>query len=259
MLSFRRGLERLRVGIYTQPATLTVVGLSLFFFSVQQIAGSIPLAHGYTFGEVFTLLFGLNGALLLKGCFWQPLTYMFLHGGWGHLILNLLVLYFFGKALERLLGSRRFLSIYFLGGIIAGFGWLGVTALMPLFPDIQGLTAWIPPEVRQLVESTFGLKIAAPMPSFDQAFCLGASGGVFSLLGAFSAVVPDAAVYGFFLLIPFKLKARTLAIILVISTLADALLIQSQVAYSAHLMGGVVGYVMGRLMRPRPALGEVKG
>ena len=49
---------------------------------------------------------------------WTPVTYMFLHGGFGHLLFNMLGLYFFGPRLEYRLGGRHFLGLYFASGIM---------------------------------------------------------------------------------------------------------------------------------------------
>src|ERR1039458_8825902 len=48
---------------------------------------------------------------------WTVVTYMFLHGGFWHIALNMLGLYFFGPRVEQRLGSDRFLWLYFLSGI----------------------------------------------------------------------------------------------------------------------------------------------
>lgn len=48
---------------------------------------------------------------------WTFITYMFLHGGLGHLFFNMLSLFFFGPRLEARLGSRHFLALYFASGI----------------------------------------------------------------------------------------------------------------------------------------------
>ncbi len=50
---------------------------------------------------------------------WTPFTYMFLHGHFWHLLFNMLVLFFFGPRLEATLGSRAFLSLYFISGLTA--------------------------------------------------------------------------------------------------------------------------------------------
>jgi membrane associated rhomboid family serine protease len=49
---------------------------------------------------------------------WTPITYMFLHGGFIHLLFNMLALYFFGPRLEVRLGGGRFLGLYFASGIM---------------------------------------------------------------------------------------------------------------------------------------------
>jgi rhomboid family protein len=48
---------------------------------------------------------------------WTAVTYMFLHAGIGHILFNMLGLFFFGGRLETKLGARRFLLLYFLSGI----------------------------------------------------------------------------------------------------------------------------------------------
>ncbi len=51
---------------------------------------------------------------------WTLVTYMFLHGSFWHLAFNMLGLYFFGPRLEMLLGSKKFITLYFIGGICGG-------------------------------------------------------------------------------------------------------------------------------------------
>ena len=48
---------------------------------------------------------------------WTLVTYMFLHGGFMHILFNMLTLYFFGPRVEERMGSRRFLILYFLSGL----------------------------------------------------------------------------------------------------------------------------------------------
>ncbi len=66
---------------------------------------------------------GLMPAMVLREyALWQPLTYMFLHGGIGHLLFNMLALWMFGTDLERTWGTRFFVRYYFVTGIGAGAG-----------------------------------------------------------------------------------------------------------------------------------------
>lgn len=57
---------------------------------------------------------------VLQGQVWRILTYMFLHGGAGHLFFNMLTLFFFGPQLENRMGSRRFLLFYIVCGLGGG-------------------------------------------------------------------------------------------------------------------------------------------
>lgn len=51
---------------------------------------------------------------------WQPITYMFLHGGLTHLFFNMFLLWMFGKRLEQIWGPTKFTIYYFITGIGAG-------------------------------------------------------------------------------------------------------------------------------------------
>jgi len=55
---------------------------------------------------------------------WTIVTSMFIHGGFGHILANMLTLYFFGTFLYRLIGERKFLLVYFGGGILGGILYL---------------------------------------------------------------------------------------------------------------------------------------
>ena len=65
-----------------------------------------------------TAWFGLQPLAVTSGLqVWRLVTYLFLHGGFFHLIFNLFALWMFGADLERLWGGKRFLFYYFLTGI----------------------------------------------------------------------------------------------------------------------------------------------
>jgi membrane associated rhomboid family serine protease len=65
-----------------------------------------------------TLWLGLRPADVVGSlAFWQPVTYMFLHGGIFHILFNMLALWMFGVELERMWGSRFFLKFYFVAGV----------------------------------------------------------------------------------------------------------------------------------------------
>jgi len=75
------------------------------------------------FGPGFNTLFAYQPRMLIEHLWiWQPLTYMFLHGSFGHLFFNMLMLWFLGTTIENVWGGRRFIKYYItcgLGGALA--------------------------------------------------------------------------------------------------------------------------------------------
>ena len=72
---------------------------------------------------IHLLISGFTGLFLLDSNsysqIWRFITSIFLHGGFAHLLYNIFALALFGSMLERLIGSRRFMFIFFLTGILA--------------------------------------------------------------------------------------------------------------------------------------------
>jgi membrane associated rhomboid family serine protease len=137
---------------------------------------------------------------------WQLFTYMFIHGGFWHLLLNMLALWMFGMELEHLWGSKRFLFYYLLCGLGGG-----VTNLL----------------AAQLLGQ------AAPT--------VGASGAVFGILVAFGILFPDRPIYLYFLL-PIRAKFFVLLYIGLelfsgVTGTADG------IAHFAHLGGAATGII----------------
>ena len=165
-----------------------------------------------------TAALGLYPPAVLSLEVWRLFTYMFLHGGLFHLLMNMFVLYMFGSQLEQVWGRRRFVRYYLLCGLGAG-----LFALLPL-------------------------------PAFFNAIHIGASGAVYGLLLAFGLLFPSAQVFVFFFL---PMSARHLVVVLGFVALASSLSAASDgVSHIAHLGGLVVGYVLlrrDRLIPRRPS------
>ena len=94
----------------------------------RQVASDLQRSHLHLsfFTQIARLdlpweLLELRPAAVVKLLFlWQPVTYMFLHAGFGHIIWNMLALWMFGADIETAWGTRRFLQFYFFCGIGAG-------------------------------------------------------------------------------------------------------------------------------------------
>jgi membrane associated rhomboid family serine protease len=80
------------------------------------IANVVVFFIQMTLGDAFTMQFAFIPRYALRQP-WTIITYMFLHGGLGHIFFNMLALFFFGPRTEDRLGSQRFITLYFIGGI----------------------------------------------------------------------------------------------------------------------------------------------
>jgi membrane associated rhomboid family serine protease len=170
-------------------------------YVVQQ---PMQLIERWGYFSVTTALAGLQ--------VWRWITFQFLHAGIGHLLGNMIGLYFFGPVIEDYLGKRRFLAFYLLCGIAGPvvyllFALTGILATSPITPLI------------------------------------GASAGVFGILLAAAQVAPRAQVMLLFPPIPMQL--RTLAYVL-LGVAAFTVFTQGRNAggEAAHLGGAALGFLL---------------
>ena len=144
---------------------------------------------------------------------WQIITHMFMHGGFMHIAFNMLTLASFGPLLERFLGEKKYILLYFLSG-------LGAYALNSL---------WIYYEM--IAEEQF-INVAM----------LGASGAIFGVVAAFTALYPNAEMMIMF--IPFPIKAKILLPIVIVGSIYLGINNVGGVAHFAHIGGAIVGYIL---------------
>jgi membrane associated rhomboid family serine protease len=158
--------------------------------------------------------------------FWQPVTYMFLHGGIGHILFNMLALWMFGTDLERTWGTRFFTKYYFVTGIGAA-----------------------------LVTVAWSL---SPLPFAENIYytaTIGASGAIYGVLLAYGLYFPDRPIYVYFVFpIPAKYFVMIMGAIAFLSSVGSG---GGGTAHWTHLGGLLVGYLYLRGLRIRP-LDELK-
>lgn len=152
---------------------------------------------------------------------WQPLTYMFMHGSFGHLFFNMFALYMFGRTLEWELGTKRFLVYYFVCGIGAALVQMLVGQI-----DIAGM-----------------VKDSAAYWQYMVTPTVGASGAVFGLLLAFGMMHPNAVIM--LLIPPIPIKAKWFVVIYgAIELLFGVSGRMDNVAHFAHLGGMFWGWLL---------------
>ena len=159
--------------------------------------------------EPVPLFFALIPVLVVKKLFvWQLASYMFLHGGFGHILWNMLALWMFGADLERDWGTRKFLRFYFFCGIGAGICVVLANYVLP----------WGDPTVATI----------------------GSSGAIYGILLACAVLYPTRTIlWGF--LIPIQMKY----FVLIMGTIAFMMSFSANTGVSefAHLGGLLFGYI----------------
>ena len=186
------------------------------------IGANVVLFLAQYFSPLVTDVFALRPVAVVHGfAVWQLVTYMFLHGGIGHLVVNMLTLWMFGTELERTWGTRYFVKYYFTTGVGAGV----ITVLFSLLPLAIANNVYFAPTV-------------------------GASGAIFALLLAYGLYFPNRLIY---LYLVFPIPAKYFVLIIgAISFFAGG-----GVAHATHLGGVIVGYLMLKTPRAHP-IAEIK-
>ena len=226
-----------------RPAVITVaiiIANVLAFILVQGAGAQGPLVRsvcefGLIPGEVLQSVKPGSGIALAPGMaclvgtapkYWTVLTSMFMHGGWLHLIGNMVFLWVFGNNIEDVMGHGRFLIFYLLCGIVA--------AATQTFVSPHSIV---------------------PM--------VGASGAISGVLGAYILLYPNVRVHTLILL-PFFITTVALPawvmlgywiLIQVLSGLFSLSDVETGgVAFFAHVGGFIAGLVLVKLFASEDVL-----
>jgi len=220
-------LIAINVAIYVGEALIPSLHV---FLQGREVLTRLGAAYQHGFGELWA-------NAVLRGQIWRLFTAQYLHAGLAHIFINMLVLHFLGRPLERMWSAKRFFCIYTMCGLAGN-----------IFFTILASQNWINPDIP----------------------AIGASGCIYGLLGAVAVMFPHATVYIYFL---FPMKIRTAAIIF--GGIAFITVLSRGANYggeACHLAGLVVGVwwalkgerwwartewrkprMPGRLRTPKPA------
>ena len=160
---------------------------------------------------------------------WQPLTHMFMHGGFWHLFFNMYTLWIFGTVLERVWGTRKFLVFYFVTGIGAALVHTGVEWLQ--MQHWLGLAA----------EGSYAAQVS--IHSLKMTPTVGASGAIYGVLMGYAMLYPDSMLT--LILPPISLKAKWFVLIFAgIELLTGVTGTGGSIAHFAHLGGLIFGFLL---------------
>ncbi len=207
---------------------IVLIGLNVLAFLFESILGPKQLDRLImTAGLVPTNFWQVGG----PGGWFPLFTSMFLHGGWLHLISNVLALYIFGDNVEDRLGRWRYLLFYLFSGLVAGGAHLAAYS-------------------------------GSPIPT------VGASGAIAGVLGAYLVLYPSARVVTLIPVFYYMRLVELPAVVylgfwfisqlfngaLALTSAADVLQ-SGGVAWWAHIGGFVFGLAIVRLIAPRDGSG----
>lgn len=160
---------------------------------------------------------------------WQPLTHMFMHGSFWHILFNMYTLYIFGCVVERIIGSRKFLVFYFICG-------LGAAALQ------------IATQAIEISSFSNGVELgnAAAVQNLSNILrtpTVGASGAIYGVLIGYAMLFPESRMTLIFPPITFRAKWMVVFFAAIefftgVSGWADG------VAHFAHLGGMLIGWLL---------------
>ena len=183
-----------------------------FGYGLPPVVKNLMIVMGAVFllqmvvGGWMEFYFGLIPILVWKEYFlWQLFTYIFLHGGFSHILFNLLALWWFGGELENYWGSKKFLFYFLFCGIGAGI-----------------CTVLFTPGIYQRIP------------------VIGASGAIYGILLAFAWLFPNRPILIYFLFpMPAKYMVIIFGLIEFFSSMGGS---GGGVAHLTHLGGLLFGF-----------------
>lgn len=190
-----------------------------------------------SFLEVFITLSGggaiintLINKLMLPASFttfilqpWSLISYFFLHLSFGHILWNMLFLYWFGKIINDNIGNNAVISLYVLGGIVGGLSYMALFNIIPFYQD-----------------------------RISDSLMLGASAGVFSIVAGSATLLPN---YTFYLLFLGPVRIKYIALFYILLSFLDVTGSNAG-GEIAHLGGALIGYLFIRQLQNGINMGE---
>ena len=191
-------------------------------------------------GIDLTRLLGLHFFLASEFHIYQFITYMFLHGGFTHILFNMFALWMFGSVIERVWGSKKFLFYYICCGVGAGFTQELVQYITYSMEDIAAYQYVNAGGVQMSTDAYINLWTT-----------IGASGAVYGILLAFGMIFPNERL--FIIPFPFPIKAKWLILGYIAIELFSAMSGPGDgVAHMAHLGGMLFGFLLIRYWQKHP-------
>ncbi|WP_128478001.1 rhomboid family intramembrane serine protease [Halorussus pelagicus] len=197
------------LGYFRNNMSFVFLGVMWITFALQLLVSAVLGLPGLA-----ELLFVLRSDHIFR--VWTWVTSIFAHGGFGHIALNSIVLYFFGPVVERRIGTKKFVALFLVAGMAAGLAQVAVSAVMS-----PGLVSGV----------------------------VGASGAIAAILGVLTVLNPNLTIYLYFIL-PMPLWVATgLFVGYSVFVSATGGIGAGGVAQLAHLAGVGIGLAYGAKLK----------
>ena len=186
----------------------------------------------------------------------QLITHMFMHdsSGFTHILFNMFGLWMFGKTLESIWGSKRFLIFYMIAGIGAA-----VTNLLVTHFRLESMLMDLPPDLAHMVVNEgyslmmegkgFVNPIAQNANMMINIGMVGASGALYGVLVAFAMLFPNTELMLIFIPVPVKAKYFIPALIGIDLFLGIGNFSGDNIAHFAHLGGALFGFILIKMWK----------
>ena len=196
----------------------------IIFVSISILEVFITLSGG---GSLFRVVIN---KLMLPASFttfilqpWSLISYFFLHLSFGHILWNMLFLYWFGKIIHDNIGNNAVISLYILGGIIGGLSYMALFNIIPFYED-----------------------------RVSESLMLGASAGVFSIVAGSATLLPN---YTFYLLFLGPVRIKYIALFYILLSFFDVTGSNAG-GEIAHIGGALIGYLFIKQLQNGVNIGD---
>ena len=187
--------------------TTILIAINVLVFVIMYMVPSSQINQLYNAGV-------LSVSALMQGHWWTLVTSMFLHGGFAHILCNMISLYYLGSMTEAVFGKGKYLILYFASGIIGGLAYCGWNIM-----------------------------------TGDTTGAVGASGAIFGLFGAYGyLLLRESKQNRIFVMKPGTQDLTSYGIMLAINIVFG--LTSPGIANEAHIGGMLSGFIIAAIMYP---------
>lgn len=186
---------------------------------------------------------------------WQIVTHMFMHGSLMHILFNMFTLYSFGPVLERTLGDKKYIILYFVSGLGAFFlfNLWNFVEVQQIQSNLEGfgfnLESYLAGESVPFIGNSAAIasqqELLQELKSIITVPMVGASGAIFGVIAAFATLYPNAEIGIMFIPIPVKVK-YVLPVIVIGSVILGVTGNVGGIAHLAHVGGALIGFLLAK-------------